>query len=149
MRSTLAKLGLAAGGLALMGLGLYDVGMTVLWDGAFPLTVRIAVAGDHPIRGVAALPVASADLLDTPECDSEDWYLRKRQTVVEPYAGQSFEVLVDCGGNQSGLGRERSYGQLHILVVWVEFVDGRKARVSAPIPDGRRVRQLDVHIPIE
>jgi hypothetical protein len=149
MRSRIAKLGLTVCGLALVGLGSYDVGLTVLWDGVFPLRVRIVAAGNPPIRRVAALSIASEDWLDPPTCDSEDWYLRKRQTVTDPYADQPFEVLVNCGGNQSGLGRERSYGQDRTLVVWVEFVDGRKARVCAPIPDGRRLRQLEVYIPAE
>jgi hypothetical protein len=150
MRSMIAKLGFAVCGLALVGLGLYDVGMTVLWDGDFPLTVRVMAAGDQPIRRVTALAIASEDLLPPPEYDSEeDWFLRKRQTVIEPFAGQPFNVLVTCGGNQSGLGRDRSYGQNRTLVVWVEFVDGRKARVCKPIPDGRRLRQLDVDIPMQ
>jgi hypothetical protein len=61
--------------------------------------------------------------------------------------GQPFTVRVPCSGHTSALGREMKYWQFQLLVLHIEFADGKSTYVTVDIPDGRVAREVAVSMP--
>jgi hypothetical protein len=123
----------------------YDFFATILWVGDFPLEVQL-----EPRAGRQIVKVWTETLSDSQwakEVPVEVLCADLRFKPVDRLDGSSFVVLVRCGGNQSGLGRERSYGEHRLLILKVDFADGESLFKVVEMPKGRGRRAVSVTLP--
>jgi hypothetical protein len=125
---------------------LFDYIFGSFWVGSFPLQVSLVSKSDRRINRITAgVLVSTKESANAVKAD-----LSRFQFDLEPMdwkQGSPFTVRVSCTGEDSGFGRELSYGQGQLLILCVEYADGQKEYVTADIPDGRRLRDITVDVP--
>jgi hypothetical protein len=123
----------------------YDMVVGEDWIGSFPLEVCLSGAADRKIVRVEVMGAYSLE--DAPNPEVRLGLLHPDMEQVEWIQGRSFLVWIGYGGSNSGLGRELSYAQRHLLVVRITFEDGTVEWIHVKIPDGRIRRDVVVPIP--
>ena len=113
-----------------------------IWLGEIRLTVHLHSKHPSPIRAVSF-----DDRRRTPGCDSVEQYEWDGLRSAEELAKSDFLVRVKCTGRDDGWGREISYGQCDLVLLQIEFEDGKIVRKLVDVPEGRGPREVDVQVP--
>jgi hypothetical protein len=125
---------------------LYDFGWAMIWDGDFPLTVTLQPAEPDRISRVWVAPVSHQ--VDADEIlydhDSPDRTLKEVANFREP-----FVVYVTCSWKSSGFARECWYAQYRVLVLCVEYADGRREFRIVGIPNGKQTQEVTIQLPLQ
>jgi hypothetical protein len=122
---------------------LCDAFTGIIWDGAFPLELKLVGTPKKEIIGVAHELLLRKERAEDclPPRISPLHYERA------PWAdGQPLTVSVNCSGRATML-REVSFSQRRYMALRFDFVDGSRAFMTLDIPDGRVCRQVSVPAP--
>jgi len=124
------------------------LGQVAVWDGEFPLSVRIENKQDLSIRAVRCEAFghqAEAQYVVDQTIARQPCDLEMKEI---PYAGDALEIHVPCFGKDlASLPIHISRGQFEYLAVVAELGDGTRLGKVAAIPDGRVSRSLTVELP--
>jgi hypothetical protein len=123
---------------------LYDCGDAIIWDGSFRLTVRLQPAEPGKVRRVWVGTSFNREWAEENLLDPE-WADRTLSEVAD--FREPFVVDVTCSWSTSGFGRERWYAQYRVLVLRVEYADGRRLLMLEDIPDSRQTREVAIPLP--
>lgn len=135
--------------LALFGVSVvviisYDVIGEMRWSGGYQLEVTLARQSDRKIARITAEAVGRKEWADNIRADPRAVDLRSEPFV--PVTNGPFSVQVRCGGRTSALlGRELGYFNYELLVLRIEYDDGKIEYVTAEI--NRKQRHITVSIP--
>jgi hypothetical protein len=123
----------------------YDRGTEVRWLGSFPLEVHLMSKRDRRLTKVSFDTLASRNWAEEvrngppwPEFDPRP---------VQSFADGRFTVSVRTIGTDSGLGRQLTYAQEELLLLWLDFADGERRFEVVEIPNGPGGRQVMVESP--
>ena len=130
--------------ITLMALG--EFGSEIRWSGGYQLEYTLARQTDRKIARISAEAVARKEWADDIRADVLVAELRSEPFV--PVTNGPFFVRVRCGGRRSGLlGRELSYFHFELLVLRIDYEDGKVEYATAEIPDARKQRRMTIEVP--
>lgn len=113
-----------------------------IWIGQIRLTIHLHSKHPSPIRAVSF-----DDRRREPGCDLVEHYVWDGLRRAEELDDSDFLVRVKCTGREDGWGRELSYGQCDLVLLQIEFEDGKIIRKLVDVPPGRGPREIIVKVP--
>jgi hypothetical protein len=125
----------AIGYLFHANLGHWIVPHKIIWDGSFNLSVRLTSKSEDRIVRVAGRAISCPEEVEEQEVGSDRRWLRQHQVAWKP--GKPFTVLVPCSGRETLFAwfvKEESYSQMRLLLIRVEYDDGRLEEVLVDVP---------------
>jgi hypothetical protein len=122
----------------------FDRAEVIDWIGGYPVQVRVERSSPRPVSGLAAAVLFRREWELT---EGDPARIDFPWQVVSGAGREPFTVQVQCGGKNSGLGRQISYVRQEVLVLKVSYADGGSGLVVAELPGSRSSRELSVQVP--
>lgn len=141
---------LAIGAAVVLVTAVCLVPVQTIWDdGLWPLSVTVSSVTGSPIASVSAEAFSSEAVARSTLEHLTPPETRTYSAVADPFIGEPLPVLVPTSyQTRSALVWSQSrYNQMRLLVVIVEYQDGRREGRLVEIPDLRQSRSVSVVFP--
>lgn len=117
-----------------------------VWDGRFPLTLKISPSSGENVKEVSYCSfndLQAAKRVESPtyhQVEKGDFFPVKKEK-------DHFVVSIPCSGKLWIFNIETAYSEPRYIVLLIQFENGKKLRRMEEIPKGRGPRTLSVVVP--